>query len=1226
MSTEATQTLFRFTNLRNPELAQTKGNYGFISRPKFLDDLSGDGLGFFDQILEEKTNPDETKIVYLTSRAKEYKNNPSYVSSIDDLGKIIDIEYFNSIDIYDDEYTPGMIRLTEGLNKLWDNLIYQVLTEENFYLKEKIVEILKKENYNNLGLYQVVEGQTRPLFTEEETVHRKKQGREAKIVLPEELFVESSNKKRLSNTVKSNPFELQELKQKAEKELLLSKAKADKLELEQLKSELTNAQSDYNKGYNKALKLAQNTYQKSIQLEEEAYSLALLETEANLPSETTEAQRKLALVKVSKPNFPDFNFEYTEQLDTTFLENKLSSETRETLVGVIGLSNEFTVENDPVSLERRTSDSLIVDPNEYETLADVLTVVENKIKKQEELIIAHTEVEQEQYVSIGGVFLPVNNKVTSGLSINYDFCLVSELLGNGQIIYNFDLRIIIPDNSWKIKSSTYKLYKNGTEIVEVNNHPDYDSYDTIISFISIFTGKDILNSSRFIAWFEFENGAKAYFEIIEDNHLGIPVNSPYVSTMIITEYPTNFLSENNFIPSGFGVRRLGIADYLKIEQSTHAYVPGEVAHIENIMAREYREKSTRRTRRTEDTTTSSSESEREQLTDTTTATRFDMQTEIAKMMAETTDASTSLSSNKFAVNMGASFAHSRSKDESSRTAVTQAKDITDRALDRIVSKVKDERVRKVVEEFEENNMHGFDNRKGDKNVVGVYRWVDKIMKNQIFNYGKRLTFEFMIPQPSKINNLAMSSGASKPKVLDKPIDPRTSKSWNLYLPSILEIPSYESTHYLSLKYWAGVYNVEINDQLNYEKKVSISFSDKELGEVDNGRWSGIYNKEFEIEEQYVVKGIEGSIFLGEGHYDKGVSPKAIVLLNGKEVIKQTENNIRNIYNSSSNSFFRINEQNLSISDKISLSGQFYDVRTLSGSLVYTCNLSKEHLSNELRMVYNQIISAYEEALAIFEEKVSQSVPEDTNIKEANANFYRQIESDVLRHNCMAYLVDPDKLGSQLYTGNDLFDFSIKKDKGMDEYASLVKFMEQAFEWDIMSYNFYPYYWGSKTEWKDLYQAESIDPLFRSFLQSGMARVVVTVKPGFEDAVQFYMSTGRIWNGGEVPVIGDPMYVSLVEEMREPVGDKVGKFWLTKLPTSLNVLQAESIGLTVEQALPFTKEIAAECENPEMIVEKAPFTTTKSLLNGGTTTGGDSGNTVEVEEVISGDWTDTTSVD
>ncbi len=173
----------------------------------------------------------------------------------------------------------------------------------------------------------------------------------------------------------------------------------------------------------------------------------------------------------------------------------------------------------------------------------------------------------------------------------------------------------------------------------------------------------------------------------------------------------------------------------------------------------------------------------------------------------------------------------------------------------------------------------------------------------------------------------------------------------------------------------------------------------------------------------------------------------------------------------------------------------------------------------------------------------------------------------------------------------------------------------------MSYNFYPYFWGAKKDWGELYQSESIDPLFRSFLQSGMARVVVTVKPGFEDAVQFYMSTGKIWNGGEVPVIGDPLYLSLVDEMREPTGEKVGKFWLTRIPTSLNILQAQSIGLEVSEALPFTPENAVDCENPEMLVDagKFPFKNENALLNGGESS-------IEIEEVISGDWTDTTSVD
>ena len=43
---------------------------------------------------------------------------------------------------------------------------------------------------------------------------------------------------------------------------------------------------------------------------------------------------------------------------------------------------------------------------------------------------------------------------------------------------------------------------------------------------------------------------------------------------------------------------------------------------------------------------------------------------------------------------------------------------------------------KIVEEFEENNKHGFDNTKGDKHVVGVYRWVDKIynLMDQVDSY------------------------------------------------------------------------------------------------------------------------------------------------------------------------------------------------------------------------------------------------------------------------------------------------------------------------------------------------------------------------------------------------------------------------------------------------------------------------------------------------------------
>jgi hypothetical protein len=94
----------------------------------------------------------------------------------------------------------------------------------------------------------------------------------------------------------------------------------------------------------------------------------------------------------------------------------------------------------------------------------------------------------------------------------------------------------------------------------------------------------------------------------------------------------------------------------------------------------------------------------------------------------------------------------------------------------------------------------------------------------------------------------------------------------------------------------------------------------------------------------------------------------------------------------------------------------------------------------------------------------------------------------------------------------------------------------------------------------------------------MARVIVTVIPGFEDAVQFFMSTGRIWNGGEVPVIGETMYLSIVDEMRAPLEKAQGKYWITRVPTSLTMLQAKSVGLEVVDALPiFPEHNPSNCE-------------------------------------------------
>jgi hypothetical protein len=259
-------------------------------------------------------------------------------------------------------------------------------------------------------------------------------------------------------------------------------------------------------------------------------------------------------------------------------------------------------------------------------------------------------------------------------------------------------------------------------------------------------------------------------------------------------------------------------------------------------------------------------------------------------------------------------------------------------------------------------------------------------------------------------------------------------------------------------------------------------------------------------------------------------------------------------------------------------------------------VTQEYYEKWQQETFKAIIKGYENALQNYNNAISAERANGKIIKDSNPGFYRQIENVVLRKNCISYLLDQTKTAEKTY-GKEmsnkietLENYEIDaKNPSLGAYTSFVKFMEQAFEWDIMSYNFYPYYWGSRDDWSELYSHENTDPLFRNFLQSGMARVIVTVRPGFEEAVNFYMQTGVIWNGGEVPVIDDKLFLSIVDELRQPEGKPEGAPWSTRVPIPMTILQAGSIGLKVEQALPYDYEGLNDFKDPDQVPQPQGFT-------------------------------------
>ena len=109
--------------------------------------------------------------------------------------------------------------------------------------------------------------------------------------------------------------------------------------------------------------------------------------------------------------------------------------------------------------------------------------------------------------------------------------------------------------------------------------------------------------------------------------------------------------------------------------------------------------------------------------------------------------------------------------------------------------------------------------------------------------------------------------------------------------------------------------------------------------------------------------------------------------------------------------------------------------------------------------------------------------------------------------------------------------------------------------------FYPYYWAPTDSWIEKLLTRDIDPLHAAFLKAGAARVVVPVREEFDNAVLHFLETGEPWSGGELPEVTSPLYVDIVEEIKDrnlaPAGETaVGEPWEVELPTDLVELLQE----------------------------------------------------------------------
>ncbi|WP_452598023.1 hypothetical protein [Pontimicrobium sp. MEBiC01747] len=1107
MSKEIKQNLFKFVTVRNPQLIDKKENHpGFVFHPNegssaFVKAIEGVREAEKAAKLQEKA---ATFSAYKTRTDVRKQNEGLYKFSSWLMRNKNGLSYKAIKDNLNGATPLGNLKLT-----IWENLIYQTVTKKSVHVREALIQMLIADQF--LVAFNTFSASLKSdiVFTvdQEELFTRRAC---ASVVITKSLF---------SDEVKprvAKPRRITEAQERAMlKAVEIETAKSNVEVFRKLDSELKEVEAKSNKALQKEYDAALIEYNANVDKITDAATPVLVEETDPKTGE------KRVIESYPDLKLPKFKFTKRKTVNEGELNRVLSNEAMD-----VFKKQELGI---------------------YEEFSEVYEQINTKIKNETQVIIDNEEGTTPKTVLVGGVKTAVSSN-----KLRLDpYCF---FVSNLSAINNPGLNMFLGTgySGVQVSNVSYELANldSGVKIAgttaQVNGGLDNTSARLFFPINQLLSNTA---SYRFSGTFTLNNGVTLRFDVTNDSSKKRLVFNGCCE--IVKGDDTTPVDIEK--PEIYGVTSLGIADFRRVEQEVCCYVPGEVSHIENIMAREYKERSTRSLTSIENTTEETSEKEVENLTDTTTTERNEMQSEVATVLNE--DKSTNFGANasvsgktpggNITFGAGAYFdaSTSSSTSNSNSQAQTYAQEVTERAMERIVQKVSRKRTSRILREFEENNTHGFDNRKGDKHITGVYRWVDKIYKNKLINYGKRLMYEFAIPEPARFFKEAiyksLEDGTDTTSAVILPEAPKPLSYYGIEHAGFLHEGNYQ--------YYAAKYGAEVSAAPEYYSYVGTSLTKSQQG-GDGDRLTNKASKEV----IKVPKGYKATAAKTSGKQHSGQVQVTVAGLN----LGVNSGNFVGIW-----PYYR---------EEVPVSGYFNLNWVTNVNVVVRCERTDAYYNEWKNETYNAIIEAYNDRLREYNEAtLAKELEANTGDREKlsfNPLLNRSIEKRELKRIAIELLIEQSKVSKDNYNPVDESTglSTVKKNEGLQDHASTVKFFEQAFDWEIMAYIFYPYFYAKEADWKALFQSQdAADPIFQAFLQSGMARTVIPVRPGFEDAINWYMSTGEIWNGEGLIIDQDnDLYVSIAEEM-ETIEGEVEKTWETRLPTSLTVLQAGSIGLNVE---------------------------------------------------------------
>ena len=1097
-------TLFRFVTTRNPQLlSKEERERGFIYFPK-AEKANSHYLDALDAEVDT-----ESRIIYLDGRTASF-NNLTTRELVENVNPgLCEFSYWlmkNKNTVISEDAAAkklGVLQLTNSqLVNLWDNLIYQVVTQKSEAVREAIIQMIVADNF----IKKDDSATTKTLIADDIDLQRLANAYVviSKDVATNHLGVDVSTWSHNSRDAEILSRDLESFEAKINLEVF---KKAE----QEIKDNINVNDVDNRSAYEEA-------YAAFEAAEDTAYANA---TKVVDPTTTEVSFTNLVL--------PTLSYSPNSILKNNYLSGKVSAETW-------NIANEFMtdgVSTEDVLLEKIQTQTKKLTKAYYKGKRKKTKAAffkGNLIKLDPNRVTLHSYAASARSTVADPSKLMVNLNIATG----YEF----SKLESSSISITFKDETVVNNVAYTIAESTKNSVVISSYPEEITIPDEVDSL-TLSGTVTLDDGDTLDFTTELVI-----DGKKA------SGRTG-----------------SSKLAQQSYDMVRHGIDRVGVADFRSVEQEICCYVPGEVSRIENILAKEYKERSTRQLLSSETTTERTDETEVENLTDTTTSERSELSSEVSSIINEDSsknygasagvNGSFGLGRNKTEFNAHAYFngASSSSSSNSNSSSQTYAEEVTTRALERVIQKTTKKRTSRILREFEENNKHGFDNREGTSHVTGVYRWVDKIYTNRLINYGKRLMYQFDVPEPSRFFKEAIieTIPGENPDVISAiPGDLVPPPLPDDISSEISDASLVTRTNYQEE---AAKFNAIVEAPPAEVRYVGHAFSyfDKAPDATRNLNERSADHVNLEIPEGYFTSDARANWF---DSWDDHINNTKIIV-----------------------GGLTIGRRNIDVpiaphTGQIPIS--FSQLGNLSGNSTVSLKLKLldaafEKWQNE---THAAILAARQERINEYNDwlyanfEPTLPINEDgTRKNEFNPLLNRALEKRELKRLAIDMMARPFNVQTARNHYNAGSSKYPRLTSSLDNQASYVRFFEQAFDWEIMAYTFYPYFYGSSGEWKSLFlQSNGSDPLFQAFLQSGMARMVVPVRPGFEQAVTYFLETGHIWTGNQLALErDDDLYVSIAEELQSTEG-VVEKEWETRVPTALTIVQSDSAPLT-ENGLP-----------------------------------------------------------